>query len=77
MTKVRFLIEKDVPFVFAYFPELNHDLEGIHQVSYSHIGQHSACSHVYANECKRALPAQYMPLLNELQSIGYDRLHVL
>jgi hypothetical protein len=77
MTKVQFLIEKDVPFVFAYFPETDFDIDGIYKSSYSHIGQHSACSHVYANECQRALPSQYRDLLAELQSIGYTKLHVL
>jgi hypothetical protein len=69
MTKLRFLIDSSGN-VFAYFPDILKKYT-------SKCDRLPSCSSVYANECERALPAQYMPLLNELQSIGYTKLHVL
>lgn len=82
MTPVKFLIEKpegNLPCnVFAFFPEEKHNnIEDKMFVCYAHIGQHSACHIDYANECKEATKKQYLPLLNELQSIGYNDLKVL
>jgi len=83
-TFVRFLIEKpegDLPCnVFAYFPKdkwsnLPHFKDM--RVSYSHIGQHSACHKDYANECKEATKEEYAPLLEELKGQGYENLQIL
>ncbi len=38
---------------------------------YAHIGQHGSCHWSFSRR-KRATPEQYAPLLQELQSIGYD-----
>jgi hypothetical protein len=72
---VLFLWERDEPKdVFAYFPQdmdytlQNPDLRGC----YAHIGQHSACHPDYARECKEASPDEFKPLMEELESIGYD-----
>jgi hypothetical protein len=77
-TDVIFLLEKDEHqtgpkgSVFAYFPnEPDFDCYG-NKPSYAHIGQHSACSINYAEECKLATPDQYRALKAELESIGYD-----
>jgi hypothetical protein len=64
-TNVSFFIEKDSDNeVFAFFPD--------EKMSYAHIGQHSACSIEYVNECKPATREQYEPLAQELRSIGYE-----
>ncbi len=75
MTKVLFLKEKDGDGVFAYFPELvhNNDLK----TCYAHIGQHSACHPDYAKECTEAPINQFLDLLQELISIGYNDLLVM
>jgi hypothetical protein len=86
-TDVLFLIEKpegDLPCdVFAYFPNEKYYGDGetlAHEYSfdlrmrtcYAHIGQHSACHPNYASECKEASPDEFKPLMEELESIGYD-----
>ena len=40
------------------------------RMSYAHMGQHGECYDGMQRR-KRATREQYMPLLNELQSIGY------
>ena len=75
MTKVLFLLEeKEIP--FAFFPDLVCDHKG-NLISYSHIGQHSACSRHYAMECEEAKHYQYCDLLKELISVGYKNLFVM
>ena len=66
--KVSFLVNDNE--VFAYFPEINADFKG-NKTSYSHIGQHSACSPEYAKESRKATPKEYENLYKELLSIGY------
>lgn len=70
MTKVKFYIEKDND-VFAFFPEDIHSYHPLMYTSYSHIGQHCACALEYANECRKAKESEYLPLKQELESIGY------
>lgn len=75
MTKVKFYMEgKDT--VFAYFPELVFDNNG-NKTSYSHIGQHSACSKEYIKGKKMATPYQYNSLLVELVAQGYTDLKIM
>lgn len=65
-TNVIFLFEKDSETeVFAYFPQLKE--------CYAHIGQHSACSIEYVNECKICVEKEnYSDLYKELtNSVGY------
>lgn len=70
---VEFLIEKDdIPTVFAYFPDSNWDDKGAYKTCYAHIGQHSACSTTYAEECVTALSEEYKELKRELEDWGYD-----
>jgi len=76
MTKVKFLLEKVGGGVFAYFPELKADTSG-NMTSYSHIGQHSGCSHDYARSCRVAVYSQYNRLLIELVGQGYKDLEVI
>lgn len=72
-TSVLFLIEKDSEDeVFAYFPDDQYNEEPTLKMSYSHLGQHSACHCDYADECTKASPDQYIYLLNELEGIGYE-----
>lgn len=80
-TKVLFLIEKhhgDYPCnVFAFFPELLGTNEKGMCLSYSHIGQHSACHPDYAKECEEAKTNDYLDLLRELIGQGYDNLQIM
>lgn len=39
---------------------------------YQHVGQHSEGDISYCAGCKRATIDEYMPLFNELESIGYN-----
>ena len=76
-TKVKFLIERDVNGVLAYFPEINHNHSGTEKEAYAHVGQHSGCSIEYAHECRPATKDEYADLRKELtDSVGYD-LHVM
>lgn len=83
MTKVKFLIEKDVDNVFALFPEEHYHHIGHPEYNnvftcYAHVGQHSACSIEYANECKEAMTNDYMlSLLPELMGQGYNDLQIM
>lgn len=74
-TDVLFLIEKPegdfTEDVFAYFPSEEFDLNG-NKGAYCHIGQHHSCSPDYASECKEASPDDFKPLMEELESIGYN-----
>ena len=40
--------------------------------SYAHLGQHSGCMANINNVSKPATEQEYKPLLNELESIGYN-----
>lgn len=75
VTNVVFLMEQQIndwetP-VFAFFPNEDYNSDGL-KMSYSHIGQHSACSNEYARDCKLATPEQYNDLKAELDGIGYN-----
>jgi hypothetical protein len=75
MPKVIFFKEKDGE-VFAYFPDLTADSRG-NKTSYSHNGQHSACSKEYLIGREMATLNEYFPLLEELKQQGYTNLEVL
>lgn len=78
-TLVKFLKDRETNEVFAYFPNINYNerLYGSSQKeSYSHIGQHSACSVEYSLECEEANKEEYSELLTELEQIGYSDLVV-
>lgn len=49
----------------------NPTVGGWERMSYMHIGQHGYCSD-NLHRRKRATVEQYTPLLNELNSIGYN-----
>jgi hypothetical protein len=70
-TKVQFFYNVVQFDVFAFFPDINHDVKGTFKTSYSHIGQHSSCHPDYIKECIPATPEQVKPLKQELESIGY------
>jgi len=77
MTKVLFLVHTDTDGaedLFAYFPNEMHN--GDTPSCYSHVGQHSACSPLYAAESREATPKEYASLKTELERLGY-RLKVL
>ena len=84
-TKVQFLVNEnygEFPDIFAFFPEeyYNREAGETMKISYSHIGQHSACCDDYANESREATEEEYKPLYDELTKFfdgytciaGYD-----
>lgn len=70
-TDVVFLLNEQNEDLFAYFPNENYDSKGLLKTSYSHIGQHSACSPEYAAESRKATQKEYEGLKQELEQIGY------
>ena len=64
--------------MFAFFTESLYSISPVYEGKmfdcYAHIGQHSSCHIDYANECKEATKEQYLDLVKELESIGYDLL---
>lgn len=66
--KVQFVYTKEYKEVTAVFIDENTDFPDC----YSHIGQHSMCCKEWVNEQKKASKKQYLPLLSELKSIGYN-----
>lgn len=77
MTKVKFLVHEEYKDdLFAFFPEDVCDLDG-NFTSYAHVGQHSGCCQEYADQSREATREEYLPLLQELESIGYDDLVIL
>lgn len=75
MTNVKFYLENNGG-PFAYFPNIEADNKG-NKLSYSPIGQHSACSPEYVKGKKLASPSEYSNLLTELKGQGYDDLNVI
>lgn len=73
-TKVKFYKEKED--ILAVFPEEIADGQ-FNLLCYAHIGQHSAASKEYLKGKKLATKEEYTPLLQELQSQGYDDLRVM
>jgi hypothetical protein len=59
--------------VFALFPKIPADLNGVYCTSYQHVGQHGAADY---NHCIRSSfpvkPEEYSDLATELRQIGYD-----
>jgi len=75
MTPVIFKYEKGSRTqVFAVFPTLAGDDDPETMACYAHIGQHGTAHMAYVRECRPAPTSAYIPLLQELQSIGYDDL---
>jgi len=71
-TKVKFLFNEREKDLYAFFPEEDFDVEGKYKMSYSHIGQHTACDPKYTKQSRQATKEEYTPLLEELKSIGYN-----
>jgi len=75
-TKVIFRKSKEYGEIFAILPEIPADLEGNVQ-TYEHIGQHHAVDyHIAIQSSVPATEEEYIPLLCELQRIGYDNLEI-
>lgn len=55
--------------VIAIFVDERH---GDNCQSYQHIGQHAECSTYLLDELAPATADEYIPLLNEMESIGYE-----
>lgn len=70
-TDVLFLKDKDDDTVFAFFPNEISDSKG-NLTCYAHVGQHSACSQEYADECEKATSDEYKGLEKELIDRGYN-----
>ena len=73
-TLVKFRIHPVNGDLIAFFPQIVHSFNGYRKnhTCYARIGQHSACNVDYVKECRPATESEYMPLKQELESIGYD-----
>lgn len=56
--------------VFACFPDQPANYGRV--VYYAHIGQHGEGDISYCANCKRATMDEFMPLFQELESLGYN-----
>lgn len=70
VTVVQFYFNEREQDLFAFF--VHSDEGGGHKLCYSHVGQHCGCCMEYVNESRLATLEEYEPLLQELDSIGYD-----
>lgn len=60
--------------IIAFFPDTYQNGE---MICYAHIGQHSTTDIIFYKKTKRAKENEYLPLLNELETvIGYKNLEV-
>ncbi len=73
VTSVQFRLLKGE--VIAVFPYILDNETTV--LSYAHIGQHSPCVWYINDFTTAATESQYLPLLNELKSIGYDNLKII
>jgi len=78
-TKVKFLVDENVnpnlePDIYAFFPDEPYEKEYTPELytCYMHVGQHGSCHIDYANQSRYATHEEYMPLKEELESIGYS-----
>ncbi len=78
-TLVKFRYNENNNDLFAFFPQLiesrnfvNDKGQYTKKMCYSLIGQHSVCSLNYVNQSRPATEAEYLPLKQELESIGYN-----
>ena len=63
--------------VYALFPTIASDVDGLYCASYQHVGQHGGANYTLCIDNSRpATPAEYAELQDELVSIGYDDLRV-
>lgn len=71
--KTKVIFYNDGHEIFAYFPKIDFDSLG-NKMSYSHIGQHSACSPEYIDQdhIMYAVESEYIYLLKELEFLGYN-----
>lgn len=74
MINVKFKVFEDGE-VIALFPDEAWQPGAI--ASYQHIGQHGGASPELMTDLEDATLAEYKSLLAELESIGYEHLHVL
>lgn len=66
------IFRKDEFAVFALFPEIPHDRQGIFCTTYQHIGQHSGADyHHCIQTSKPASEDEYRNLATELRRVGY------
>ena len=56
--------------VFACFPDMPANYG--RTVIYQHVGQHGEGDVLYCANCKRATMDEYYPLMQELESLGYN-----
>ena len=71
-TVVIFRVDR-VGVVFALFPELPTDREGLYCTCYQHVGQHCAADYFGCiADSRPATPAEYADLFVELQHRGYN-----
>jgi hypothetical protein len=76
--RVLFRVERGQPFeVTALFDDVAFvdDMGGL--IVYAHVGQHSTASNAWYNQTRRARPAEYHSLLQELRSIYSDHWHIV
>ena len=75
MTKVIFRKFKDGE-VIALFPQEPATRNGWECMSYMHVGQHGGADPMIVHETKPAKWDEFVELLEELQSIGYNDLKI-
>lgn len=76
-TRVKFLVHQTNGELYAFFPQLKAEFNGYrhdNRLSYSHVGQHSACNIEYVKESRLATEAEYKDLKKELEGQGYELL---
>lgn len=73
MTPVIFKLDSDGG-VFAAFPAVAGNMNPQTMACYAHVGQHGTADSGYVRDAKPAKPHEYVGLLVELRSIGYDDL---
>jgi hypothetical protein len=71
MKQVKFYREPDHSIMAVFLKDYWNDLSKDTVTCYAHIGQHSACHLDYLKECTLAKKDEYLPLMEELTSIGY------
>ena len=77
MTRVIFRKFKDKRDIIALFPDTGKDCTCGCIMSYMHIGQHGEAYYpAILPITKLATQVEYYPLLQELESIGYDDLKI-
>ena len=78
MTQVKFFYNQENQDVYAVFvSDFFKSIFGEKLYGCYSYGHHSSCSMQYINESREARDEEYLPLLSEMQRIGYNELLIL